>query len=91
MESNERESFLFINLLFSLQMTAMQQLGKLKNPTTDAIERDLEGAQATIDILEVLYKKTHNNLDEQEEKLFSTILQELKLNYVDEKNKGITS
>lgn len=35
MDANERESFLFINLLFSLQMTAMQQMGKIKNPATD--------------------------------------------------------
>ncbi|MEK7263176.1 MAG: DUF1844 domain-containing protein [Bacteroidota bacterium] len=88
MDANERESFLFINLLFSLQMTAMQQMGKIKNPATDSIERDLDGAQTTIDILEALHKKTKNNLDDQEEKFLTIVLQELKLNFVDEKNKG---
>ena len=53
MDANERESFLFINLLFSLQMTAMQQMGKIKIlPQIQLRETLME--QTTIDILEAL-------------------------------------
>jgi len=66
---------------------ALQQMGKLKNPLTDKIERDLPQAQATIDMLEMLHVKMKGNLTPDEERLFSNILQEVKLNYVDEVGK----
>lgn len=69
-------------------MQAMMQLGKLKNPISDKVERDLEAAQISIDILEALKTKTSGNLDEDEKQFLETILAELKLNFVAEKNKG---
>ncbi len=65
----------------------MHQLGKIKNPITGAIERDLAAAQNSIDILDMLREKTRGNLSENENRLLSTVIQELKLNYVDEANK----
>ena len=66
----------------------MQHLGKVKNPLTDTTERDLDQAQLTIDLLDMLAAKTKGNLNSEEEKFLKNILKELKLNYVDEKGKG---
>jgi hypothetical protein len=69
------------------QVATMQQLGKLKNPVTDKIERDLRAAQSSIDVLDMLKHKTKGNLAPEEERFINETLKELKLNYVDEMNK----
>jgi len=66
----------------------MQQMGKLKNPISDKIERDLQQAQLSIDILDMLEVKTQGNLSEEEIKWLKGLLQELKFNYVDEMSKN---
>ena len=88
MEQHEKDSFLFAQLIFMFQAGAMQQMGKLKNPATDAIERDLPQAQMSIDLLDMLHRKTKGNLAPEEERMVSSILQDLKLNYVDEAAKA---
>jgi len=88
--SNEKNSSLFFSLVMTFQAAAMQQMGKLKNPISDKIERDLQQAQLSIDILDMLEEKTRGNVAEDESKLLKGILQELKLNYVDEMSKGPT-
>ena len=87
MASVEKNTSLFFSLVMTFQAAAMQQMGKLKNPISDKIERDLQQAQLSIDILDMLEEKTHGNLSEDETKLLKGILQELKLNYVDEMSK----
>lgn len=84
MEKSEKHTFLFMQLVFSLHSATMQQLGKVKNPMTDKIERDLPGAQASIDMLEMIQEKTKGNLSDEEERFISQMLRELRLNYVDE-------
>lgn len=84
----DRNKQLFLSLVQSFQMQAMMQLGKLKNPITDKVERDLEAAQVSIDIIEALKTKSEGNRDEDETQFIDTILSELKLNFVAEKNKG---
>lgn len=69
---------------------ALQNLGKIKNPATDKVEKNLEQAQAMIDMLEMLSKKTRGNTTDEERKFLSNVLQELKLNYVDEVTKQQT-
>ena len=88
--SNEKNSSLFFSLVMTFQAAAMQQMGKLKSPVSDKIERDLQQAQLSIDILDMLEEKTRGNLSEEENKVLKGILQELKLNYVDEMSKGPT-
>ena len=66
------------------QAAAMQALGKVKNPATDKVERNLEQAQSMIDILDMLGRKSKGNLSEDEQKFLRNVLQQLKLNYVDE-------
>lgn len=65
----------------------MVSLGKLKNPATDKIERDLNQAQSAIEMLEVIKNKTSGNLSAQQSKMLESILTDLRLNFVDEKNK----
>lgn len=77
----------FLQLVLSLQAGAMQQMGKVVSPVTGEIERDLELARHTIDILGMLQSKTDGNLSGEESKLLAHILSELRLNYVDESKK----
>jgi len=44
-----REAALFLQLVLGLQQAAMVALGKLMNPMSGKIERNLEGARNTID------------------------------------------
>ncbi len=87
MDSHEKNQLLFTQLVFMFHAATMQQLGKIKNPLTDKVERDLTAAQASIDMLDMLREKTRGNLAPDEERMLSQILQEAKLNYVDEMNK----
>jgi hypothetical protein len=89
--SNEKNTSLFFSLVMTFQAAAMQQMGILKNPISDKIESDLQQAQISIDILDMLEEKTRGNLSEEEIKLLKGILQELKLNYVDEMSKEHSS
>ena len=90
MASAEKNSSLFFSLVMTFQAAAMQQMGKLKNPISDKIERDLQQAQLSIDILDMLEVKTQGNLSEEEIKLLKGLLQELKFNYVNEMSKEQT-
>ena len=74
-------------LVLSLQAGAMQQMGKTINPATGAVDRDLEVAKYTIDIIGMLEKKMQGNLTEDETRFISAILTDLRLNFVDESGK----
>ncbi len=84
MEHNEKYQIMFIQLVAIFQTAALQHMGKLKNPMTDKIDQDLQQAQIAIDMLEMLQVKMKGNLTNEEEKVLSTVLQDLRLNYVDE-------
>ena len=62
-------------------------MGKLKNPITDKVERNLEQAELSIDMLDMLKKKTGGNLTDEESDLIVRSLNELKMNFMDEKMK----
>ena len=87
MDTNEKQQFYFTQLILMFHTATMHQLGKLKNPMTGQIERDLDAAQNSIDILDMLKEKTRGNLTENESRMLASIIQELKLNYVDEVNR----
>jgi hypothetical protein len=88
----DKNTSLFFGLVMTFQAAAMQQMGKSKNPQTEKNERDLAQAQMTIALLDMLESKTHGNLTENETKLLKSVIQELKLNYVDEaaKDKNVS-
>lgn len=81
----------FTQLLYLFYSSAMVSMGKLKNPATDKIERNLEQAKQSIDIIEMLKEKTKGNLSENENRMLEQFLTDLRLNYVDEKNKDSVS
>jgi hypothetical protein len=83
----EKGQMLFMNLVTMLHALAWQQMGKMKNPLTDKVEVNLEGARNFIDSLEMLHQKTNGNLSPEEERLLSDLLKELRLNYIDELHK----
>jgi len=87
MAEQEKLNEYFLSLVFSLSAAAMQQLGKLANPATDKIEKNLDQAKVSIDIIEMLVEKTKGNLTKEEDKLITSTLSDLQLNYVDELDK----
>jgi len=74
----------FIGFVSLLANSAMQQLGKLVNPVTGTIERNLSGAKATIDMIRMLQVKTQGNLSQEEQQVLDSSLANVQLNYVDE-------
>jgi len=84
---SEHQEHLFLQLIFMFQTAAMQHMGKLKNPLTDTIDRDLDQASVAIDILDMLKQKTKGNVTEEEARMLDTVLSTLKLNYVEERSK----
>jgi hypothetical protein len=62
----------------------MQQMGKIANPYTEKIERDMRQARLSIDMLEMLEERTTGNLTGEESRFLKHVLTELRLNYVAE-------
>lgn len=83
----DRGEFLFHNLIAMFATLALQQLGKLVNPLTGEVERDLRQARITIDMLEMIRAKTAGNLMDEERRHLDTVLMELHMNWVDESGK----
>ena len=61
MESKEKNTQLFLYLVGSFEMSAMMAMGKIKNPMTDKTEKDMNQAQFSIDILDMMKEKTKDN------------------------------
>ena len=76
-----------LQLVLSLHAGNMTQLGKVASPLTGQVERNLAAAKETIDTLAMLETKMKGNLHEDEQKLISHALTEMRLNYVDESQK----
>ena len=83
----KKEDQLFIHLVNTFVQSAWISLGKVKNPVSDKIERNVEQATYYIDLLDMLQTKMKGNLSEWEEQYIIHNLSELKLNYIDEKKK----
>lgn len=88
MGSKEKDELLLTQLILMFQTAAFQQMGKIKNPLLEKMERDLQQAQISIDMIDMIHRKMQGNLSPEEEKLLKNILQELRLNYVDEVSKS---
>ncbi|HIE44175.1 MAG TPA: DUF1844 domain-containing protein [Candidatus Omnitrophica bacterium] len=83
---NEKEIFeaQFLQFVSSLYSTCMFQLGKIMNPVSGKIEKDLSGARATIDMLRMIEVKTKGNLSPREREALESALSNMQMNYVDE-------
>jgi hypothetical protein len=69
------------------QNAVMVHLGKITHPATGTIERDLDTARLLIDLLSAMETKTKGNLSEDEERLLTSVLTNLRLNFVQEANR----
>ncbi|MFZ1322658.1 MAG: DUF1844 domain-containing protein [Ignavibacteria bacterium] len=85
--NEDKNKQLFMALVYSLQMQTMIHLGKIQNPGTGEIEENLDAAQATIDMLDMLNEKTKNNRSDDETGFIKNCLSDLKLNFTSEKIK----
>ena len=86
-DSEKQMDMNFFQLVLSLQVSAMQLMGKIASPITGKVERDMGQAKVSIDMLEMISVKTKNNLSAEEDRFLNNILFELRMNYVDEINK----
>ena len=89
-KKKEELNYQFVSLVFSLQQAAMSQMGKIANPATGKMEKNLAQAKATIDMLEMLKEKSKGNLADTEQKIILNTLDNLYLNYADEVEKPTT-
>ncbi len=78
----------FATYVAILGQSAMMHLGKIMNPATGKIERELNQAKFVIDILGILEEKTKGNLSHEEQQLLESTLASLRMNYVEEAPKG---
>jgi hypothetical protein len=72
----------FETLVSYLSTTAMFQLGLIPGPSGEHIPADLPNAKRTVDLLEVLQRKTEGNLTADESRLLEDILYELRMSFV---------
>ena len=74
----------FFNIVISLSQAAMLGMGKIANPETGKVEKNLNIAKVNIDIIQMLKDKTVGNLSKKEKELLTDTLANLQLTYADE-------
>jgi hypothetical protein len=84
---DQQQQLLFMMLIQQHEQIAMMGMGKIKNPGTDEIDRDLKSAKFAIDTLVMLEKFTEGNLPKEMSAYLQQTLTNLRLNYADEKKK----
>ncbi len=87
LSGDQQNQLLFMMLVQQHQQIAMMGMGKIKNPNTDKIERELKSAKFAIDTLLMLQKYTEGNLPKELKNYLEETLNNLRLNYADEKEK----
>ena len=85
--SEHQNEFLFMQLVMMFQGAAYQHMGKVMNPVTQKVERDMPQAKGAVDMLGMLEEKTRGNLGDDEARMLEHVLYEVRMNYVDEVNK----
>lgn len=73
----------FETLVSYLGTTAMFQLGMMAGPGGERIPADLTSAHHTINMLEVIERKTRGNLTPDESRLLEDVLYELRIAYIE--------
>jgi hypothetical protein len=75
----------FATFIFSLNSSVLVHLGIIGDPATGKKGKDLSMAKQTIDILVMLLEKTRGNLTDDEENMLKSMLYDLRILYVKEK------
>lgn len=87
LDEEQQNQLLFMMLVQQHQQIAMMGMGKIKNPNTDKVEKELKSAKFAIDTLLMLQKYTEGNLPDELKNYLEETLNNLRLNYADEKEK----
>jgi hypothetical protein len=73
----------FSGFVLSLANTALYQLGFIKVSESEEVQKDLPGARQIIDIVAMLEEKTRGNLTDQEKKIVTETLFQLRMAFVE--------
>ena len=73
----------FSTFILSLSTSVLVSLGELPDPLKNEENLNLPLAKQTISLIEMLTDKTKGNLAEEEERLVSNILYDLRMKYVE--------
>lgn len=84
LSDEQQQQLLFMMLVQQHQQIAMMGMGKIKNPTTEEVERDLKSAKFAIDTLRMLQEYTKGNLPKEVKNYLEQTLNNLRLNYAEE-------
>ncbi len=76
----------FATFIISLNHSALVHLGVMEDPTTGKKSKNLELAKQTIEVISMLEEKTRGNLTEEEGRMIKSLLYDLRMMYVKEKN-----
>ncbi|MDP8235849.1 MAG: DUF1844 domain-containing protein [Candidatus Erginobacter occultus] len=85
--SQDMDTVRFISLVSMFASSAYMSMGKIANPSSGKAERDLDAARGFIDILVMLKTKTAGNLTKDEDKIITSTISDLQMNFVKEKEK----
>ena len=80
----DNHQILFMQLVIQNQQKGLILLGKIKNPASDALDKNLEYAMLSIDTLDMLVQKTKDNFSEYEKKLLTETIIQSKIIYAEE-------
>ena len=87
LNKDQQDQLLFMMLIQQHQQIGMMGLGKLMNPATNQMEKDLASAKYAIDTLTIIDKYTSGNLPKELKSYLDQTLTTLRLNYADESKK----
>ena len=73
----------FSALIITLSSSAWIGLGKITDPVSGEVKKDLKTAKFGIDTLLMLRQKTSGNLDSDENKLLDSVVAELQANFAE--------
>lgn len=77
------EGVSFTAFVLGLASSAVIHLGLQAHPETGTVERDLDAAKQSLDLLVMLRHKTRGNLTQEEDQLFGSVVADLQLRYVE--------
>jgi hypothetical protein len=73
----------FASLVITLSSSAWIGLGKIEDPVSGGVKKNLKAAKYTIDILIMLREKTEGNLNPEEQRLLNGVIADLQANYAE--------
>ena len=77
-----QEPISFSTFILGLASTTLIHLGDAPDPETGQRSPNLELARQSLDLLELLERKTKGNLTQEEQRLFQSLLTDLRLKFV---------